>query len=142
MVECRIENCRKRAQAKVLCSAHYGRLRRGGDPSVKRKSGAKRDVIRAAVLALFSEWSPRTKARYWKAMNQLQWVDRLQGTNHFEAALRACTRPNGSFNVLELERQAESIAAQCTVRKAAPPGPSLAGRSSRKSFLTRPSGSN
>jgi hypothetical protein len=114
MVECRIANCGKKVQAKGLCSAHYARQRRGGDPSVKRKSGPKRDAARAIVLALFSDWSPRTQARYWKAHSQLQWVDGIQGTNSLETCIKACSRPNGSINVLEFERRAESIAgAQC-----------------------------
>jgi hypothetical protein len=126
MVECRIANCGKKVQAKGLCSAHYARQRRGGDPSVKRKSGPKRDAARAIVLALFSDWSPRTQARYWKAHSQLQWVDGIQGTNSLETCIKACSRPNGSINVLEFERRAESIAAAFTVRgapgQAPPPG--------------------
>jgi hypothetical protein len=126
MVECRIANCGKKVQAKGLCSAHYARQRRGGDPSVKRKSGPKRDAARAIVLALFSDWSPRTQARYWKAHSQLQWVDGIQGTNSLETCIKACSRPNGSINVLEFERRAESIAAAFIVRsapgQAPPPG--------------------
>jgi hypothetical protein len=111
VVECRIENCGKTARAKGLCSAHYARLYRGGDPSVKRQGGPQRDAARAAAVALFPDWSLRTQARYWKAMRQLQRVDSLRGTNHFETALKASTRPNGSINVSKLERRAESLAA-------------------------------
>ena len=115
-MECQIENCGKKVRAKGLCPAHYARLYRGGDPSVKRKGGPQRDAARAAAVALFPDWSPRTQARYWKAMRQLQRVDSLQSTNHFETALKASTRPNGSINVSELERRAESLAALFIVR--------------------------
>jgi hypothetical protein len=116
VVECRIENCGRTARAKGLCAAHYSRHYRGGDPSVKRKGAPQRNVARAAAVALFPDWSLRTQARYWKAMRQLQRVDSLQSTNHFETALKASTRSNGSINLSELERRAESLAALFIVR--------------------------
>jgi hypothetical protein len=82
------------------------------------RPGPKPDPGRAAVRALFPEWSERTFATYWKAHCQLKALDGLKGVppgsnagSEFGRAVKAATRPNGTLNVTRLAEIAEAKAA-------------------------------
>jgi hypothetical protein len=54
VMECRFEDCGKRAQAKGLCPLHYYRFRRSGDLlAPKRSPGPKCDPMKAVVQSVF-----------------------------------------------------------------------------------------
>ena len=67
------------------------------------KPGPKPDPARAYARKLFSEWSERTFATYWSAMQRLD----VGGEDAKRAALAAAIRPNGSINVSKLARIAD-----------------------------------
>jgi hypothetical protein len=98
---CSIKDCGKRAIAKGLCSMHYARQLRTGSAATSRAPGRQPDATRAAVLALFPDWSPRTQVRYWKAFRRLQKLGEIQGTGDrpLETAIKASKRANGSLSV-------------------------------------------
>jgi hypothetical protein len=99
---CTIEGCKARATAKGLCSKHYMRTRRHGDPNQVKPPGAPRDAelnawkakLREEVGPLVSE---RTFRRYCSAMRILERLDLTQ--EDMEEIRKLATRPNGSFNV-------------------------------------------
>ena len=70
---CVIEGCECKPVAKGLCTKHYMRQRRTGDPSSVGKVGRKRSWQRLQMekIGLYSEWSPRTFTRYVQAMEML-----------------------------------------------------------------------
>jgi|SRR5512134_3710316 hypothetical protein len=73
------------------------------------KSGPKPDPARATMRRLFSDWSDRTFARYWKA-HQLLVALMQEGAldrDGYEQAIKDSTRPSGSINVTRLSRIAE-----------------------------------
>ncbi len=84
---------------------HYARQRRTGDPLTVRRPGPKPSEARASWAAILGEdWaSERTISRHWSAMKMLWDVG-----GDARAALTAATRPNGTVNVAEFERQAWS----------------------------------
>jgi hypothetical protein len=96
---CSIEGCDREPVAKGLCARHYMRRRRTGDPNRTRKAGRKRDPLRD----LFQEWSRRTVGHHKAAMMVLLT---LGGEELWAQAVKVATRPNGTLNVAELERQA------------------------------------
>jgi hypothetical protein len=75
------------------------RQRRTGDPNQTRKRGRKRDPLRD----LFPDWSLRTIARFKAAMRTLR---DLGGEELWARTIKVATRPNGTLNVAEVERQA------------------------------------
>jgi hypothetical protein len=99
---CSIEGCKAHAAAKGLCSKHYMRTRRHGDPNQVKPPGAPRDVELNALKAKLREEvgplvSERTFARYYVAM---RYLERLSLTpEDIEEIRELATRPNGSFNV-------------------------------------------
>jgi hypothetical protein len=94
---CRIEGCDAKPVAKELCSKHYMRERRHGSADEVRKRGRPRDPVLDVYRSLFPEWSPRTLARYKRAM------DTMRGLGATEDQTRQFTethsRPNGTLNV-------------------------------------------
>ena len=88
-----------------LCPKHNMRLRRTGDPNVVRRPGRPRNQERAEFRAMFASasWSPRTLERLWTAWQVLTFTG---GAEAVGAALIPASRPNGSVNVAEMERQA------------------------------------
>ena len=112
-MDCSIKACGKRAIAKGLCSMHYARQFRTGSTSTSRPPGRAKNETRAAVLALFPEWSPRTQARYWKAFCRLQTLGEMQGTGDepLQLANKASRRPNGSFSVSKFDEISLSMCA-------------------------------
>lgn len=77
------------------------------------RPGPKPDPYRAFVRQMFSEWSDRTFARYWKAHTRLLALKEhgvIDGDDGFKAVLARATRPNGSINVVKLDRISEAIA--------------------------------
>lgn len=59
---------------------------------------------------LFSDWSDRTFARYWKAHSLLIALMHEGALDRagYEQAIKASTRPSGSINVTKLGRIAEA----------------------------------
>jgi hypothetical protein len=100
---CAIEGCKAHAAAKGLCSKHYMRTRRHGDPNQVKPPGAPCDValnawktkLRAEVGPLVSE---RTFHRYCSATKILERLGLTQEDME-EIRKNEATRPNGSFNV-------------------------------------------
>jgi hypothetical protein len=98
---CSIRGCRNLARANGLCQKHYMRVRRHGDANTTSKRGPKP----FGVSSMFSKSSPRTQARYRRALN-LGGAYKMSGPV-FERALDEATRPNGSINVTGLLRAIE-----------------------------------
>jgi hypothetical protein len=92
---CSIDGCDAKTVAKGLCAKHYMRQRRNGDPAKVRKVGRPRSERSALVDQMFSEWSPRTRARYKAAMTLLGVLESQEQLETVQLA----TRPNGSVNV-------------------------------------------
>jgi hypothetical protein len=99
---CKVDGCNHGAVAKGLCAKHYARARRAGDPTKTRRSGRPHDEMLAVGRNLFPDWSPRTIARWARAMRLLR-----SGDDDVPAAIERVTRPNGTMNVSEFERDAE-----------------------------------
>jgi hypothetical protein len=94
---CLIQDCDGKPVAKGLCTKHYMRARRTGDPGKTRKPGRAPAAYGALLRSTFAEWSPRTQQRYISAMRNLRDLGA-----HMEAAIKDATRPNGSVNVSRL----------------------------------------
>jgi hypothetical protein len=96
-MRCTIEGCEAEAVAKRLCTKHYTRARRTGDPTKVRKRGAPRNELLAMLRdTLPHHWSRRTVARFHQAMSLLVTQEERK------ELIRACTRPNGSLNVWQM----------------------------------------
>jgi hypothetical protein len=91
---CKLEGCKGKVFVKGLCAKHYMRMRRTGDPNRTRKRGPKPSIFSNA----FPELSPRTNARYSKAMSLLSTC----GKKAMIKAIKTATRPDGSINVNRL----------------------------------------
>jgi hypothetical protein len=104
-MECSVKGCGKRALAKGLCRTHYARLRRTGSALTQRRPGRAKDEERAIALAFFPEWSPRTRAMYWKAFRRLRQLGEMQGKGDepLQLAIQGSVRPNGSLNVSKFD---------------------------------------
>jgi hypothetical protein len=98
---CTIEGCQAHAAVKGLCSRHYMRIRRHGDPSVVKSAGAPRNEPLNAWKANLREMvdaqpmSARTFEHYcstWKKLRRLDFED-------INEVLNEATRLNGSLNV-------------------------------------------
>lgn len=106
-VMCMIEGCKGKVTAKGLCAKHYMRQRRQGSPEAVGKAGRPRDPAGLAFYqSLFSDWSPRTVARYWRTVKLLE----LLGADVNEMISRS-TRANGTVNVSSLLERVEGMAA-------------------------------
>jgi hypothetical protein len=108
---CRIKKCKGKVFAKGLCVKHYTRERRHGDPMQVSKLGRPPLPITQLIkqFGLDAEWSPRTIARYRKAMQLLN--------DSFErdaAAIirKEAIRSNGKINVCKLLDLTERILAR------------------------------
>ncbi len=95
---CSTPDCSSPVLAKGLCAKHYMRQRRTGDPATTRKPGRPLDRVTQVMRALHLDYSPRTVARYRKAMHLLDRFD--DGSK--KRVLVAATRPNGTINVSRL----------------------------------------
>jgi hypothetical protein len=121
-MKCSIENCGKPAVSRGLCQTHYARQRRHGSPSIRRKPGRTPDATKSAIRSLFRDWSPRTFDRYWLAFQRMKVLCDLQGiamdaaASPFVNATKSCTRDNGTLNVEEFVRTAESMCAMHVAR--------------------------
>jgi hypothetical protein len=71
---------------------------------IGRKRGRPSNALRAQTKRLFPEWSARTFARWWRAY---QILVILGDEQRWQAAVQRATRPNGSFNVSQLGKDAE-----------------------------------
>jgi hypothetical protein len=103
---CTIEGCEAHATVKGLCSRHYMRIRRHGDPNVVKPSGAPRNERLNAWKANLrldnllpnadaSSMSARTFEHYCSAWRKLGRLD-IEAWNE---AWNEATRLNGSLNV-------------------------------------------
>jgi hypothetical protein len=112
MMICSISDCPSTARANGLCQKHYMRARRHGDANTIGKRGPKPDTGLATIRTLFRDLSPRTQARYIRALRLSQFLRDEFGVDLFEQAAAEATRPNGSmsFNgllqAIELSRAA------------------------------------
>lgn len=77
------------------------------------RPGPKPDPYRARVRALFSEYSDRTFARYWRAHTRLMVLKEYGAIDQagFRDAIARATRPNGTINVTKLADISETLAA-------------------------------
>ena len=101
---CTIEGCKGKAFVKGFCAKHYMRMRRTGDPNKTRKRGPKPSIFSNA----FPDLSPRTNARYSKAMSLLS----VCGKKATLKAINIATRPDGSININLLLRIAMAMPAR------------------------------
>jgi hypothetical protein len=101
---CKIEGCDANPVAKGLCAKHYMRARRQGSPDKTGKAGRPPSEVLAHWRKYLGEWSPRTLARFVKAMRMLD--DASVST---QEAIQLTTRPNGSVNVSALLGWAEFV---------------------------------
>jgi hypothetical protein len=99
---CKVDGCNHTATTKGMCGKHYMRARRTGDPNKTRRAGRPRSEMLKVGRVMFREWSPRTIARWARAMRLLR-----SGDDDVPAAIKRVTRPNGTMNVSEFERDAE-----------------------------------
>jgi hypothetical protein len=102
---CSIKGCEDKPIARGLCAKHYMRLRRTGTTDDGRKPGRPPDEVLALIRTMVSDYSPRTIARYARAMRLLDVLD----DKSKEEIVRDCTRPNGSFNTSKFLMLAELI---------------------------------
>jgi hypothetical protein len=106
---CKEPGCLNPVHARELCNKHLRRLQRTGDTNTVRRPGRPRDKARAQLMAIVGEGlSARSQARYWQAQTTI-WDAHIAGIIDKERMLRTAecaSRPNGSFNIAELERQA------------------------------------
>jgi hypothetical protein len=105
---CDIDDCDRPCKAKGLCSTHYARLRRTGDPTTTRQPGRPRDETRGKAEQVMRQggvWSDRTFARYWRAHRILY---DLYGPDAAHQAVLRASRPNGSLNAAQLTREADA----------------------------------
>ena len=108
---CSIEGCSSPAKAKGLCSKHYMRTCRHGDPNMVKPPGALRHANKAAVRKIMGpEWSTRTFDRFWRANGILGWLAVNAGEDARERVYKAATRPNGTINVTKLHALAVEAA--------------------------------
>jgi hypothetical protein len=94
---CKIEGCDAKPVAKELCAKHYMRQRRHGSADEVRKPGRPRDQVLDTYRSLFREWSPRTLARYKRAMDIARGLNLAEGEK--QKFVETHTRPNGTLNV-------------------------------------------
>ena len=111
-VACSVDGCGRPHKALGLCTMHYARQRRTGDPTVVRRAGRPRDgtILVQQQQAPLKRLSRRSFARYRRAMNiyaQLRGVPGVRAAA--EDALRAALYPNGSINVSKFARTAEAV---------------------------------
>jgi hypothetical protein len=73
---------------------------------------------------LFSEWSDRTFARYWKAHKRLAVLVEVGAItkDDWTKAIIGATRPNGGLNVVKFDQITEDMAAMWIARHEAENG--------------------
>lgn len=108
---CSVPDCAAPASARDLCAKHYMRARRHGDPDVTRKRGRKPAEDLATIRRLLPEYSPRTQARYARALRLGRFVSEEFGVDLIEKVIREASRPNGSMNVNRVVNTLEVAAA-------------------------------
>jgi hypothetical protein len=105
---CTIEGCKARATAKGLCSRHYMRARRHGDPNQVNPPGARRNVElntwKVELRKVQPLMSERTFHRYFSAIRGLQWGATEEV---IEEMVTEATRSSGSFNVSRFKALAD-----------------------------------
>jgi hypothetical protein len=89
---CTIEGCDAKSVAKGLCSKHYMRLKRQGNADEVGKAGRLKNPGIETYRMLFREWSPRTLARYIRAV-------KMTDTETLGAIRQRRIRSNGTLNV-------------------------------------------
>lgn len=103
---CTVDGCDEIARAKGLCARHYTRLNRHGDAAVVNTRGRRRKEIHAMVQQLLRHKPDRASARFQTGLNILI---EIVGPDGYDAAVRACTRPNGTVNKAQLRRMAGEV---------------------------------
>jgi hypothetical protein len=99
---CTFPDCSAAAVAKGLCAKHTMRLRRHGDPATVNRRGRKAGA--SPEREAMADRSDRTYARFRRGARLLS----AAGLD-LAPVLAACSRPNGSKNWAQFERQAEVI---------------------------------
>lgn len=115
MKNCSIADCGIPARAHGLCQKHYMRTRRHGDAEATRRRGRKASDSGAPIRVaqdLFIEHSPRTQARFARALQMHQKLKHHFDVDLWEQAIKVATRPNGSMNFALLERYVEDRVCQ------------------------------
>jgi hypothetical protein len=118
---CTIEGCEAHATVKGLCSKHYMRVRRHGDPNVVKPAGAPRSEAKAILREMVGPSVPtRTFDRY--SSSTLKLARLLGGIDVDTKAVGGidvdtitkvtaeAIRPNGSLNVNKFAGFADNIA--------------------------------
>jgi hypothetical protein len=72
-----------------------------------RKRGRPQDPYLVLYRSLFTDWSPRTIARYHHASQLLR--EACASDDEHKSIIASLLRPNGSFSVAAFERQAQQI---------------------------------
>lgn len=85
--------------------------------SSRGRPGPKPDPDRAVIRQMFSDWSDRTFARYWKAFRRAQALVEYGVVDSFESVLKKASRPNGSINVSKFDQITEAIALDWLARR-------------------------
>ena len=78
-----------------LCDKHYRRAQKHGDPQTVQRAGRPPDPLRTKARELFPEWSDRTCARYWWAMQTLNRLVSPDEVRAVRAVAALATGPNG-----------------------------------------------
>src|SRR4051812_46489716 len=97
---CSVSGCGAPARTRRgLCQKHYMHNYRYGDPSIKSRTGPRRDPATASLLEQFPNQSRRTRTRFARAIQLAGLIrDYFNIEGALEDAIRHATRPNGSLN--------------------------------------------
>lgn len=98
--------CDQPARAKGLCVKHYNRLRRHGNPNIRKKPGKSNPDL-DLTRGLMTEWSPSNQRKFARAFRLC--ADHLD-EGDWEQLIKLSTRPNGSINVSKLFESTETRA--------------------------------
>ncbi len=85
---------------------------------IGRKRGRPRNARLDLYRDIFKEWSPRTLARYQRAMEMLISINYTK--EQTKEILRQATRPNGTMSVARVEHLAELAVSEFVDKKNLP----------------------
>ena len=107
---CSVTDCDRHHKARGLCALHYQRWRRTGDSEKVRPAGRPTDRWLEVLRHDYSRvWSPRTITRLKRVLRTCAtYRPGSQLDDEWDDLWRVATRPNGTINVAQLERTANS----------------------------------